>query len=144
MSFARDVVQDRFWDLIEQTFPDREALRSAIDALSRDDLVAFAGHVVVARNLICENTMGPRQGPAHERLTPVATEELTEWVVARGRAFWKVNRRADESTLSSLYREYLDQSTPQVLGEAFHSYSERFGDDLNTAVDAYLAQVKAR
>ena len=47
---------------------------------------------------------------------------------------------ADDLRLAALYTEYLDASTPQILGEAFFSYAERFGDDMNEALDAYLSE----
>ena len=49
-------------------------------------------------------------------------------------------RGADDLRLAALYAEYLDASTPQILGEAFFSYAERFGDDMNEALDAYLSE----
>jgi len=135
---AREVIQDRFWDLIEGNFPDRALLRAALDGLDRNDLVAFAGHVIVARNLVCPRDRGPPVGPQQIRLSPVSTEDLTEWVVGRGREFWKLHRRADEAKLRALHTEFQDQSTPQLVGEAFHSFGDRFEGDMNAAVDAYL------
>ena len=133
-----EVIQDRFWDLIEAHGSSRTTLRAALDALDARDLLAFAGHVVVARNTVRDRARGPIVEGV--RLTPVTTEDLTEWIVGRGRDFWARARGADDLRLAALYTEYLDASTPQILGEAFFSYAERFGDDMNEALDAYLSE----
>ncbi|MBI4820700.1 MAG: hypothetical protein HY791_30830 [Deltaproteobacteria bacterium] len=128
-------IQPHHWDLIERTWPDRARLRAALDELPQDELASFAAHVIVARNLVRDRTNG--SVGRGEPLSAMTIEDLTEWVVGHGRLFWTESVDADDRRLGLLFEEYLDESTPSLLGEAFASFG-RFSGDLNDAVDAHL------
>ncbi|MCA9552855.1 MAG: hypothetical protein KC933_22665 [Myxococcales bacterium] len=130
-------LRDAWWAFLEARFTDRATLAAGLAELDAPALVSLAAHVIVARNLVRARDQGPEiEG---QRLNPLATEELTEWIVGKGRASWRSCLGAPDALLARLYARFLEASSPQLLGEIFHAYTARGAGDLNDAVDAYLA-----
>lgn len=136
MTSAHPALQSKYWALLDDAGADRDALPKALAALPPRDLVAFAAHVIVARNLVRHRDRPPVvDGVALDSLT---LEDLTGWIVGKGEAAFTEAVGASDERLAALYAMYLDETTPDALQEIWRAYERRADDDLNDAVDRYL------
>jgi hypothetical protein len=151
---------ERFWGIIDGSFPDEAALRAQLASLGRDELVAFYALVGDASAMVRPSWDGPwvrtdllEAGGHH--LSEDSTADLTDWIVSQGRAYWGSACGGDDAQLQRCYDDYCavraDEAHPlrwrsgksgktHLSGLTYSCYADRFGDDLYDALDALYAE----
>jgi len=103
-----DEIQPRFWRLLEAAFPSKDRLIASLDALPRQELVAFVIHVEAARWEVREEWEGPFIHDNVGHLSEDGTQNLTDWIVSQGEAFWRGACGASDEVLRDLFFERED------------------------------------
>jgi hypothetical protein len=133
--------EQRWWRLIESSFPSQEQLVDALRTLSRDELLAFGGHVRDCRLLVREPWNGPNV-PGIGALSEDSTADLTDWIVSQGEDYWQAANDGDEAHLVACFELYdavrrkpghprAWQPSPIVslMGTLFTVWLERFDEE---------------
>jgi hypothetical protein len=154
---AHDEIQPRFWRLLEAAFPSKDRLIAALDALPRQELVAFVIHVEAARWEVREEWEGPFIDDNIGHLSEDGTQNLTDWIVSQGEAFWRGTCSASDGVLRDLFFEHEDAAHDEAhprhwVGgggtlspwcSASASYRRRFGEGLLDEVEALRERLAA-
>lgn len=136
----------RWWRLIASAFPSPQALREALAALSREELLELGVFVFEATHAVREPWRGPRG------MSEDDTEDLTAFVVAQGEACWREAVGAKDEALlacAALMKAVASPEHPRrwsaldgtvsIGFEVFEEFERRFGDDTYLdALDAAL------
>lgn len=150
---------ERFWLLIEGSFPDEAALVARISALGSDELVACFALVRDASAMVRAPWEGPwvrsafaEAGGYH--LSEDGTEGFTDWIVSQGRAYWAPACGADDALLQIYYEDYcrvreeIDHprrwhgnasGKAHLSGIIYDVYTDQFGDDLYDMLEELYA-----
>lgn len=107
MTTLRD--ETRFWDILDGARPSMAALRTSLEALDREGLENFYGFFEsLAWDVRSDE--GTYVDDAIGYLSEDGAEDLANWVVSQGRAYWERIRE----DLSVLGPEYLRMSDVQA------------------------------
>ena len=142
----------RVWAILEATMPDPERFFAQVDALNADELVMLYADVIDARDEVRCAWEGPFIPELDSHLSEDSTEDLTDWIVGQGYAYWQRAIEAEDAALATMLSESeAERETPSgrwnertpVIGPAFfNSYAKRF--DADVFLDAVDAELKAR
>ena len=147
-----DDVSQWFWLVLDQARPNLGRLATWLEAASRAEIEDLAREFRRAKqHVVADYSKGIEVDGVV--LSDEATEDVCDWVVARGRDFWQaaVASRADLSGLareyqraeefgkaasrawnaSALGQKYRGSHSPRLL--AYAVYDARFGADLDDA-----------
>ncbi|HEY5927275.1 MAG TPA: hypothetical protein VIV11_36560 [Kofleriaceae bacterium] len=133
--------EERWWRLIESSFPSVDELVVAMRALSRQELLELGVHIRQCRLLIREPWNGP-DIPSLGVLSEDSTEDFTDWIVSQGEDYWRAANDGDDAHLVTCFELYDSvrrkpghprawQPTPVVslMGTLFTVWLERFEED---------------
>jgi hypothetical protein len=139
-------VPDWFWDVLEATRPNLAALEAALVAAPKATVAQFGFHYDTASLDLAEYSSGIEVdgvGWSEDDM-----EDLCEWIVGQGRAYWQSVIDGDRTLLAAA-RTYLgdanhwstevndpDHRGHQSPGGIAHGvYWSRFGEMLNEVID---------
>jgi hypothetical protein len=113
--------EDQFWAMIALVDQDYAAFKDLLQHMSREELIGFSWEF---QDLV---------GPVYEVIenedafTEDRLQDLTAWVVARGKDFYQhvLDNPKEMPTELDLRQPGLD-----VLGQAIQAYYDRFGEDM--------------
>lgn len=132
--------------------PDAERFSSLVAALSSDELVSLYADTIDARSEVRDSWDGPFISELDAHLSEDSCEDLTDWIVGQGHAYWERARGADDSALENLWKECVadrktpvgrwNAATPAIAPSFFNSYAQRF--DADVFIDAVDVELNAR
>ena len=127
------------WLMLAASMPERRRFADAVAALDREGLIQRHADVIQARDEIRMKWDGPYIDAEIGHLSEDSTEDLADWIVGQGHAYWARARGADDPTLAAMFAEYAaerrgapgrwDGRTPP-MGPSFHASNHaRFPDE---------------
>lgn len=141
MTALVDEDDERWWRLLGEVFPSTERLQARLRGLERDELLDFAGFVAERRSAVRAPWDGPFIDAATGHLSEDSMEDLADWIVSQGKAYWSAAVGANDEHLRACFGLYYAvrepgharawQPTPvqHLMGTVHHVWSERFDPD---------------
>jgi hypothetical protein len=132
----------RLFALLAETQPDGAALARRLADLDAESLLGLAADVVDAGADVRVSWEGPLDADGKSYWSEGSTENLTDWIVAQGEAFWRTAVGASDEQLMAIAPEYHRERgggnssrwngrTPNLRGLLFSTYKARFADGEN-------------
>ncbi|MFZ6185589.1 hypothetical protein [Nannocystis pusilla] len=132
----------RLFALLAETQPDGAALARRLTDLDAESLLGLAADVVDASADVRAPWEGPLDTGGNFYWSEDSTEDLTDWIVAQGEAFWRAAVGASDEQLMAIVPEYHRERsdgqgarwngrTPNLRGLLFSTYRARFADAEN-------------
>ena len=129
----------RLFALLAETQPDGAALARRLADLDAESLLRLSADVVDASADVRVPWEGPLDSSGGFCWSEDSTEDLTEWIVAQGEAFWRAAVGASDEQLMAIVPEYHRERsdgqgvrwsgrTPNLRGLLFSTYKARFAD----------------
>lgn len=128
---------DRLFALLAETQPDGAALARRLTDLDAESLLGLAADVVDASADVRVSWEGPLDASGNFYWSESSTENLTDWIVAQGEAFWRAAVGAGDEQLMAIVPEYHGERsggpssrwngrTPNLRGLLYSTYKARF------------------
>ena len=121
---------DRFWAIIERA-PDEDALRAALEPLSRDELADCAGLLLAFRHRALRNDVWGAGYTLDGGMGDDSFTDFCSWLVSRGRAAYEavlINPDALADAVPGLVvgESHTDET---YAWAAFELYEARYGEE---------------
>jgi hypothetical protein len=121
---------DRFWPIIDRA-PDEDALRAALEPLSREELAEFAGLVYAFRDRAWRQDVWGAGYTLDGGMSDDSFTDFRSWLISQGRAAYEAVLINPDSLADAVpglvVGEYHTDET--YVHEAFELYEDRYGED---------------
>jgi hypothetical protein len=115
-SFTPDSISEWFWDIIDQATHDRKKLRQILEGMNREDIIRFKYEFEeAATQLVGE----PFINHMEEGTSEDGAQDIAEWVVSQGHAFYANVWHNPERVPNSLDENQQSTSLSSVVDDVY-------------------------